>query len=87
MELVAFKNMNTKQSATVMAHLQNIPSAEWLNAQKFAVDDGRVVLPLRSAEPCCMWCGKDEPEGGWHFLKYPQALCSKVCADAFKDAF
>jgi len=87
MELVAFKDMNTAQSIAVMAHLKSIPSANWLNDQKFAVDGGKVVLPLCSAEPCCMWCGGAKPEGGWHFLQYPQALCSEKCLIAFKAAY
>lgn len=37
--------------------------------------------------PCCMWCGGEMPESGWHFYRYPEALCSEKCSTAFKAAF
>lgn len=36
--------------------------------------------------PCCMWCGGEKPEAGWHFYQYPQALCSEKCSTLFKAA-
>lgn len=46
----------------------------------------RLAKTKANPEPCCMWCGGEKPEGGWHFLQYPQALCSEQCSSAFKAA-
>lgn len=45
------------------------------------------MCPVGQPEPCCMWCGAEKPESGWHFYCYPQALCSEKCSAAFKAAY
>lgn len=45
----------------------------------------RVALEGRP-DLCCMWCGGERPEIGWHYLGYPQALCSEKCQTAFSAA-
>lgn len=42
--------------------------------------------PNMCALPCCMWCGAEKAEAGWHFYCFPQALCSEKCSSAFKAA-